>query len=144
MADQPPKAKRKWDHPSPFNFGLTAILIGGATDLFWHLSHRGSFESALDQLQAHAAYWLGVTLLGVSSWRGMRKYPANIRRGYAVAFASCLGYLGVAVFHFIAHFYHREATTAHIATVVTGVSLVFGLTLVGRAARDHDDTSAYN
>lgn len=135
--------KVTWHHPKPFDLGLVAVALGGASDLYWHLTHKG-FETAADQLQAHSAYWIGITLVAISAWRGLRKYVSITRRGYTVAFVGSMGYLGVSAWHFIAHSYHLEATPAHLGTIGSGVILVVGLHLVRRGAKAHSLAESQN
>jgi hypothetical protein len=50
--------------------GVAVLAAGRIIDLVWHSDHP-EFETAADQVQAHAVAWAGVLLMTVSAVRAV-------------------------------------------------------------------------
>ncbi len=106
--------------------GVGIFIAGRLIDLVWHATHA-EFETAADQIQAHAVVWLGVVVLFVASVRALsRRRP---ERGYALLAFGTVLYAGVAGWHFWEHSQLRDPQLTHVllvvATVVTLASVVW-------------------
>jgi ABC-type uncharacterized transport system permease subunit len=77
--------------------GVVVFFVGRVIDLIWHATHP-EFETAGDQLRAHAVVWLGAHIMLAASGGALLQATKN--RGYAVVLAGGLGYAGVAAWHF--------------------------------------------
>ena len=57
--------------------GVALLLAGRLIDLAWHVTHP-EFETASDQLRAHAVVWLGVLLLLLIAVRGVPDHRRSL------------------------------------------------------------------
>ena len=118
-------------------------VLGRAIDLWWHVTHD-EFETATDQITAHWLVWLSVIAMAAVAGAGLR-LGITIRPLLAVLFAN-LYYAGVATWHFVEHYNHRDPATPHlllaIGEILIGVTAVWGALAAGRLARYAQPRSA--
>jgi cytochrome bd-type quinol oxidase subunit 2 len=112
--------------------GLVVFVAGRLVDAAWHATHD-EFETAADQLQAHAVVWLGTLLLMAAAAIAISRRTTN--RGYAVVLAGTLGYAVVAAWHFWEHSQHRDPDLPHVLLLVTNLIIFLGIGWVWIAPR---------
>jgi hypothetical protein len=118
--------------------GLVVFIAGIVRDLQWHATHdtQQEFETASKQAEVHWLLWLGVLVLVVVSWLGLRRSgPGRRDRAYLLMFASGVAYAAVSVWHFIEHANGTDPELAHALLYVTSLGIVVGTALVLWAMR---------
>jgi hypothetical protein len=112
--------------------GVALFVAGRIIDLVWHATHP-EFETATDQVQAHAVVWGGaLVMIAASAW-GLRLGEA--KGGHAVVLLGGLGYAAVAVWHFYEHAQFRDPEIAHILLLVFNIIMFLGAALVWLSLR---------
>ena len=101
--------------------GVAVFLAGRAIDLVWHVTHP-EFETASDQLRAHAVVWLGVLILFLTALRGVWQRIPN--RGYALMLGATVLYGSVAGWHFWEHLNDRDPGIPHLLLLIASLSLL--------------------
>jgi uncharacterized membrane protein YphA (DoxX/SURF4 family) len=96
-------------------------------DLVWHATHE-EFETASDQLQAHAVVWAGTLILVAASAAAVIQGTRN--RGYAMVLAGTISYAGVAAWHFWEHLQLRDPDLPHILLLVANIVIIAGVVWV--------------
>lgn len=93
--------------------GVAVQIVGRAIDGWWHATHE-EFETAGDQLQAHAVLWIGVvTTLAVSAI-AVRQLSGRVQRSYLALLVISVGYSIAAIWHFVEHANGADPAAAHI------------------------------
>jgi hypothetical protein len=112
--------------------GVALLIAGQLLDVWWHATHPG-FESAADQLRAHAVLWLG-TLTVV--WAATLALVRGVRnRGFVLVFIAAVSYGAVHVWHFFEHANGRDPDLPHLLLLVTNVTIFAGAGWVAVVAR---------
>ncbi len=112
--------------------GVGLFVMGRIIDLGWHATHP-EFETAGDQVRAHAVVWIGVIVLIAAS---LRRLAADRRhRGDAVLLIGSTMYAGVAVWHFWEHSRFRDPELAHVLLVVATLVMLAAVVWITVAAR---------
>lgn len=106
--------------------GVGIFIVGRLIDLVFHATHE-EFETAVDQIQAHAVVWLGVVVLLAAAMRALsRRKPEG---GYFLLLFGTVLYAGVAAWHFWEHSQLRDPDLPHAllvaATLVMLASVVW-------------------
>jgi hypothetical protein len=112
--------------------GVSVFVAGRIIDLLWHATHP-EFETATDQLRAHAVVWLGALLMIAAAARGIGIVTG--RSGYVLVLAAGLGYGGVALWHFYEHLQLRDPELPHLLLLVTNILMFIGAGWVWLAGR---------
>jgi drug/metabolite transporter (DMT)-like permease len=111
--------------------GVAVFVAGRLIDLAWHATHP-EFETAADQVRAHAVVWLGALLvLAAALVVVVRGVP---ERGYVLVLIGAAGYAAVAVWHLIEHAQGRDPDLPHILLLVTNIAIFAGAAWVGLTA----------
>jgi hypothetical protein len=114
-----------------FWLGVVVYIAGRIVDLIWHATHPG-FETALDQVQAHAVVWVGgALLLGSAGWAVVR----GAHRAYRVVLGGSILYAAVAVWHFLEHARGRDPDLPHVLLLVSFVVILAGVSWVAWRSR---------
>lgn len=101
--------------------GIAVFIAGRIVDAMWHASHD-EFETATQQVQAHAVVWAGVLILLFASARALR---LELRSpGYTAPLAAGLFYAGVAGWHFWEHSHFRDPELPHILLFAANVAIL--------------------
>ena len=111
---------------------VVVFLAGRLIDLAWHVTHP-EFETASDQVRAHAVVWLGVLLLLLTAVRGIWRRSPN--RGYAFLLGATVLYGSVAGWHFWEHLNDRDPGLPHILLLIANLAVLAaaaGVWLEGR------------
>lgn len=122
-----PQAPTRW-----LWIGAAVFVLGRLIDLGWHATHP-EFETATDQLQAHAVVWLGALLMISAAARGIGLQIG--RAGYFLVVAAGLGYAAVAIWHFYEHSQLRDPELPHLLLLITNVLMLIGAAWVWFASR---------
>jgi thiosulfate reductase cytochrome b subunit len=93
-------------------------------DLAWHATYK-EFETASDQLQAHAVVWAGTLILMAGSVTAVVRGTRN--RGYAVVLAGTVAYAGVAAWHFWEHSQLRDPDLPHLLLLLANIAILGGV-----------------
>ncbi|MDP8956442.1 MAG: hypothetical protein M3N24_05730 [Actinomycetota bacterium] len=111
--------------------GVAVFIAGRLVDLAWHATHP-DFETAADQVRAHAVVWLGALVVlsagVVAVVRGVR------RPDYIVVLVGAVGYAAVAVWHFMEHAQGRDPDLPHVLLLITNIVILGGAAWVGFTA----------
>jgi hypothetical protein len=111
--------------------GVGVLVAGRLIDLAWHAANP-EFETAADQVRAHAVVWLGNLII---LWAAVFALVRGVRaRGYTVVLAGALGYAAVAVWHFIEHANLRDPDLPHVLLLITNVLILAGAAWVALEA----------
>jgi hypothetical protein len=103
--------------------GVALFVLGRLIDLWWHATHP-EFETASDQLRAHAVVWAGAIVM---LWAAALALTRGSREGGFVAVAvGGLGYAAVAVWHFIEHANGRDPDLPHLLLLITNLVMFAG------------------
>jgi hypothetical protein len=98
-------------------------VLGRLVDLWWHRTHP-EFESAADQVQAHAVVWLGTVILLLGAGRAVTAGERN--RGFHLIFGGAVLDVMVSAWHFWEHYHHRDPALPHILLVAANVLIFTG------------------
>ena len=112
--------------------GLVVLLLGRLIDLWWHSTHP-EFETAGDQIRAHAVVWSGAVLMLVASARAVASGLRDV--GYLAVLIGSVGYAAVAVWHFYEHSQQRDPDLPHVLLLVTNVIMIAGAAWAWAAPR---------
>jgi hypothetical protein len=110
--------------------GVGLFIAGRLVDLAWHATHT-EFETAADQVRAHAVVWLATIVI---LWAATVALVRRVRLDYTVVLTGAVGYAVVAVWHFIEHAGGRDPELPHILLLITNVVIFAGAAWVGFAA----------
>lgn len=103
--------------------GVALFVLGRLIDLWWHATHP-EFETASDQVRAHAVVWAGAVVM---LWAAALALIRGSREGGFVAVAvGGLGYAAVAVWHFIEHANGRDPDLPHLLLLITNLVMFAG------------------
>ncbi|HEX2032516.1 MAG TPA: hypothetical protein VHL78_14150 [Actinomycetota bacterium] len=103
--------------------GVALFVAGRIVDLVWHATHP-EFETAADQIRAHAVVWLGVlAMVGASATAVQRGIRSG---GHRLVVAAGGLYVAVAVWHFWEHTQLRDPDLPHLLLTVASVLLIGG------------------
>jgi hypothetical protein len=103
--------------------GVGALVVGRLIDLAWHAKHP-EFETAADQVRAHAVVWIGDLIL---LWAAAFALVRGLRHpGYRVVLVGALSYAAVAVWHFIEHANLRDPDLPHLLLLITNLTILAG------------------
>jgi hypothetical protein len=123
----------RWSRPGTLlAAGILVFVAGRIVDLVWHATHK-EFETAAQQVQAHAVLWAGVLLLLFASGRALRLRMPN--SGYAAVFVAAVFYVGVATWHFWEHSKLRDPDLPHVLLLVANVAIFSGAIWTAWSAR---------
>jgi hypothetical protein len=112
--------------------GVLVLILGRLIDLAWHAAHP-EFETATDQVRAHAVVWLGALIvLWAALFAVARAVPGP---GYRVTLVGALGYAAVAVWHFIEHANGRDPDLPHLLLLISNVTILAGAVWVALGDR---------
>lgn len=96
------------------------MVLGRVIDLVWHATHP-EFETAGDQVRAHAVVWLGVLILLVAAGRAV---AVGLREGgYLFLLAAVLLDVVVSVWHFWEHYNQRDPDLPHVLLLVANIGI---------------------
>jgi hypothetical protein len=112
--------------------GVGIFVAGRLIDLIWHATHP-EFETAADQVQAHAVVWLGALIMIVAAAWGVRSGRAAA--GHTVVLLGGLGYAVVAIWHFYEHAQLRDPDIAHVLLLVFNMVMFVGAVWVWLSLR---------
>lgn len=116
----------------------TALLqiAGRALDGWWHSRHD-EFEGASQQLEAHWLIWLAVVATVAVCVVALRRLGSTqpSSRGYQFTLLSAIGYIGVAIWHFIEHANLRDPEVAHVFLVIFQLGMFVGIAWAVLASR---------
>jgi hypothetical protein len=107
--------------------GFAVFVAGRVVDLIWHATHE-EFETASDQLQAHAVVWAGTLILIAASAAAV--FGGTRNRGYGVVLAGAISYAAVAVWHFWEHLQLRDPDLPHLLLLIANIVIVGGVVWV--------------
>jgi hypothetical protein len=110
--------------------GVGLFIAGRLVDLAWHATHT-EFETAADQVRAHAVVWLATIVI---LWAATVALVRRVRPDYIVVLTGAVSYAVVAVWHFIEHVGRRDPELPHILLLITNVVIFAGAAWVGFAA----------
>jgi hypothetical protein len=103
--------------------GVGVLIVGRLIDLAWHAANP-EFETAADQVRAHAVVWLGDVIV---LWAAVFALVRGVRdRGYTIVLVAAVGYAAVAVWHFIEHANLRDPDLPHLLLLITNVLIFAG------------------
>lgn len=112
--------------------GIIVFIAGRIVDAVWHATHP-EFETAIQQVQAHAVVWAGVLMLLFASGRALRLGIRN--PGYAAVLAAGLFYAGVAGWHFWEHSQLRDPDLPHVLLLIANIAIFTGAAWVWWSSR---------
>lgn len=117
-----------WSRPGTILLaGIVVFIAGRIMDAVWHATHK-EFETAIQQVQAHAVVWAGVLILLFASGRALRLGIRN--PGYAAVLAAGVFYAGVAGWHFWEHSQLRDPDLPHVLLLIANIAIFAGATWV--------------
>jgi hypothetical protein len=103
--------------------GVSVLIVGRLIDLAWHAANP-EFETAADQVRAHAVVWIGdIIILWAAAFavvRGVRHWA------YTVVLVGAVGYAAVAAWHFIEHANLRDPDLPHVLLLITNLLILAG------------------
>lgn len=108
------------------------LLVGLVVDLAWHATHP-EFETASDQLRAHAVIWIGTLLVTAAATLALLR--GTHLRGYILVLVAGFSYAAVHIWHFLEHSRGRDSDLPHLLLLVTYVALLAGAAWVALARR---------
>lgn len=111
--------------------GFGVFVLGRVIDLVWHSTHP-EFETAADQVQAHAVVWLGTLILLVAA---IRAVAGGLRDGYLLLLSAVLLDVSVSVWHFWEHYNHRDPDLPHILLLVANLGVFAAVGWIWLGAR---------
>lgn len=115
--------------------GIAVQIAGRILDARWHLTHD-EFEATSQQFEAHWLLWLGVAITLVASGLALARLSrAERNSGFAVLFASCVFYSGIAIWHFIEHANHNDPDVAHVLLAIGQIAMIAGAIVTTVQAR---------
>jgi hypothetical protein len=118
--------------------GIAVQLIGRAIDGWWHATHE-EFETAGDQLQAHAVLWIGVIATLAVSVIAARELSGRVQRGYVAVLVVSVAYSIAAVWHFVEHANGADPAAAHVVLGITWGALLLSAVITALLSRRRAD-----
>lgn len=115
-------AAARWSGPL-LAVGFALLLVGRGIDLWWHATHPG-FETAADQVRAHAAVWVGVLAMLAAAVAALTAGRGT--GGHPVILGGALFYAGVAAWHFWEHTRDRDPDLPHVLLLAANILLIAG------------------
>ncbi|MGH2674963.1 MAG: hypothetical protein ACRDKA_10175 [Actinomycetota bacterium] len=100
--------------------GFGVFVLGRVIDLIWHATHP-EFETAGDQIGAHAVVCIGVLILLVAAVRAVAARPRA--GGYLLLLAAVVLDVAVSAWHFWEHYNHRDPDLPHVLLLVANIGI---------------------
>jgi hypothetical protein len=121
--------------------GIAVQLLGRAIDGWWHATHE-EFETAGDQLQAHAVLWFGVlTTLAVSAIAA-RELSGRLQHGYLAVLVTSVAYSIAAIWHFVEHANGADLAAAHVVLGIAWGALLLSALVTALLSRRRVDRAS--